>query len=218
MSADLLGWLAAALTLTAFSMRTMRPLRMAAVGSNVLFIGYGLAAGLWPVLVLHLVLLPFNLYRLSEVMRTAARIEDARRDGFNAKWIDGAGRRQRFPAGTAIFRKGDPTDYLYVVQSGTVHIEGVDARVGPGEIFGEIGFFTEAETRTLGARAETDVEAVALDAAAMAALHYQHPEFGAYLNRVITRRLLEGARARPEAYALAAPPTPPPPGEPPASA
>lgn len=63
---DLAGWLAAALTLGAFSCRDMVRLRTLAVLANLAFIAYGAGAALWPVLALHLALLPVNLRRLYE--------------------------------------------------------------------------------------------------------------------------------------------------------
>jgi hypothetical protein len=71
--ADLVGWLAAALTLLTFSMRSMAALRLAAIGANFCFIAYGLVGGLVPVLVLHLVLLPCNVLRLVELCRPEDR-------------------------------------------------------------------------------------------------------------------------------------------------
>ena len=50
---DVLGWLAAILTLATFSMRAMMPLRACAIGSNCAFIAYGLSASAYPVLMLH---------------------------------------------------------------------------------------------------------------------------------------------------------------------
>lgn len=61
---DLLGYLAAALVLMTFSVRSIVVLRAVAIASNVAFIGYAAAAGLTPVLVLHGVLLPLNAWRL----------------------------------------------------------------------------------------------------------------------------------------------------------
>lgn len=68
--AELVGWLAAALTLVTFSMRSMAALRMAAIGANLCFIAYGFMSGLAPVLSLHLLLLPCNLLRLAQLCRT----------------------------------------------------------------------------------------------------------------------------------------------------
>jgi hypothetical protein len=64
MSADLLGYAASLAVLATFLMRTMRPLRLIAILSNVLFVGYGYIEQLQPVMVLHLALLPINGWRL----------------------------------------------------------------------------------------------------------------------------------------------------------
>ncbi len=69
---DILGWVAAALTLGTFVCRDMLRLRVLALGANMAFIGYGLAAGLWPVATLHLLLVPVNLRRLMELQRVRA--------------------------------------------------------------------------------------------------------------------------------------------------
>jgi hypothetical protein len=66
MAWDLVGYLAAAMVLVAFYQTQMVPLRIAALGSNLAFIAYGLALGLMPVWVLHLLLLGLNTRRLVE--------------------------------------------------------------------------------------------------------------------------------------------------------
>lgn len=69
MNADALGWLAGALMVATFGCRDARCMRVLAVATNLAFIGYGAAASLPPVLVLHLLLLPINLWRASELLR-----------------------------------------------------------------------------------------------------------------------------------------------------
>jgi hypothetical protein len=66
---DSLGWLAAGLTFLAFSMRGMLALRIAGIAANIAFIGYGMAEQLYPVVGLHLMLLPCNTVRLVELWR-----------------------------------------------------------------------------------------------------------------------------------------------------
>jgi fluoride ion exporter CrcB/FEX len=58
---DYVGFLAALTVLATFCMDTILPLRGLAIASNILFIVYGLAAQLYPVLLLHAVLLPINI-------------------------------------------------------------------------------------------------------------------------------------------------------------
>ena len=69
---EVLGWTAAALTLLAFSCNDLLRLRYSALVANAAFIAYGLTAGLWPVLALHFVLVPVNLWRLLQTKQLLA--------------------------------------------------------------------------------------------------------------------------------------------------
>jgi hypothetical protein len=60
--ADVLGWAAAALMVSTFAARDARVMRPLAIATNVAFIGYGLAGALPPVIALHALLLPINLW------------------------------------------------------------------------------------------------------------------------------------------------------------
>ena len=66
---DALGYLASVLVLATFCMRGMVPLRLMAIASNVAFIVYAGLAGLGPVLLLHVLLLPLNVHRLLQALR-----------------------------------------------------------------------------------------------------------------------------------------------------
>lgn len=72
-SVDLLGYLASALVLATFCTRDMVPLRLLAITSNLAFIVYAVRAGLPPVLLLHALLLPTNIYRLAQARRDGRR-------------------------------------------------------------------------------------------------------------------------------------------------
>jgi hypothetical protein len=61
---DALGYAASVAVLATFLMRTMLPLRVVAIASNVLFLAYGYFAHIPPVLFLHAALLPINVLRL----------------------------------------------------------------------------------------------------------------------------------------------------------
>jgi hypothetical protein len=70
---DLLGYAAAALVLITFLAQSITTLRAIAIASNLMFIAYALVAGLPPVLVLHALLLPLNVWRLWQAHRTPPR-------------------------------------------------------------------------------------------------------------------------------------------------
>ena len=62
--ADWLGYAALLAVLATFLMRTMRLLRLVAILSNILFVAYGYIDHIQPVFLLHLTLLPINIWRL----------------------------------------------------------------------------------------------------------------------------------------------------------
>jgi hypothetical protein len=68
---DAIGYVAAILVLTAFGMKNIIPLRVAAICSNLVFIIYGLGLGLTPIWSLHAALLPMNAWRLVEALGDA---------------------------------------------------------------------------------------------------------------------------------------------------
>jgi CRP/FNR family cyclic AMP-dependent transcriptional regulator len=72
---DCLGWLAASLVFATFSAREMVSLRPLAIASNIAFIGYGYLDHLWPILILHLAMLPVNAIRLRQALLAAGNSE-----------------------------------------------------------------------------------------------------------------------------------------------
>jgi hypothetical protein len=64
---DGLGFCASFAVLASFCMTTIVSLRLLALTSNVLFSAYGLVAHIYPVVFLHLLLLPINLLKLYRI-------------------------------------------------------------------------------------------------------------------------------------------------------
>jgi CRP/FNR family cyclic AMP-dependent transcriptional regulator len=62
------GYFASLLVLVTFCTRGMVSLRVVAIASNVAFIAYAALAGIGPVMLLHVLLLPTNVYRLSQAL------------------------------------------------------------------------------------------------------------------------------------------------------
>jgi hypothetical protein len=69
---NLLGYAASCTVLATFLMRTMVPLRLVAILSNVLFLLFGYIEHIYPVFFLHVALLPINTWRLVAVQKNPA--------------------------------------------------------------------------------------------------------------------------------------------------
>ena len=64
---DIIGLMAGFFVILAFHSQQPKPLRIFAIGSNILFIVYGALAEVMPVLVLHAILLPLNIIRMIQL-------------------------------------------------------------------------------------------------------------------------------------------------------
>jgi CRP/FNR family cyclic AMP-dependent transcriptional regulator len=188
---NLMGWIAALLTLATFSMKTMIPLRLSAIFSNLSFITYGTFAEIYPVVALHCALLPFNLFRLHQMRRLISKARTASRSEFSLDWIKPYMFEKTYRAGDTIFQKGDSPDLLYYLESGRVHLKEIDVYVEPGNIFGEIAFFAPDRGRTGTAAAEDDARVYCIDEASLKQLYFQNPSFGYFLMNLVARRLSE---------------------------
>jgi CRP/FNR family transcriptional regulator, cyclic AMP receptor protein len=187
------GYLASALVLATFCMKTMIPLRGAAICSNFAFIVYGFYDNLYPVLILHGILLPLNVWRAAQMLRLIRRVEAASKGDLSTDWLRPFMKEAQWKAGEVIFNKGDHADRLYMILAGDVHFEQIDHTVRTGDLFGEIGLFSADHTRTQTARARTDVDLLWISEGELAQICYQNPGIAFYFLRLTTNRLLANA-------------------------
>ena len=191
------AWVAAALVFSTFFMRTMIPLRVVAIVSNVAFIGYallGLVYGVfgrvYPILVLHSSLLPLNVLRLRQQRRLSALVQGMTDDDVLRSLASYMKAEQR-PPGSVLFKQGDPADRLYLIQQGSIAFREIDKRIGAGEVFGEVGLFAPQGVRTLTAVCDEPCRLSTISREKALELYYQNPKFGYFLIRLVSGLVLE---------------------------
>jgi CRP/FNR family cyclic AMP-dependent transcriptional regulator len=182
--------LASAFSIAGTFVKTMIPLRWLAVGTNLGFMVYGALYPQLPLMVLHALLLPINLYRAAEMVRLSRRVNAAAqaRDT-SGLWLRPYMKRLKLKAGTVLFRKGDLADHLYMLASGRVELVEIGVDLPAGRIIGEIAFFAPDRRRTLSARCIEDSEVLAINESTVRQLYYQNPEFGFELIGLVAGRL-----------------------------
>ncbi len=107
-------------------MSTMLSLRAVAVCSNLAFIGYGFGAGIYPVLVLHLILLPLNVVMFLQMARLLRKAKRAAATDLSPNWLQPFTRAKHLKAGETIFRKEIMPICRYMVVSGEVSLPEID--------------------------------------------------------------------------------------------
>jgi CRP/FNR family cyclic AMP-dependent transcriptional regulator len=198
----LAGWLASLLVFSAFFMKTMLPLRLTAIASNVGFIAYallgldyGIFGRLYPILVLHSCLLPLNVVRLRQITRLVEAVRGASNEEAIQALIPYMKTRS-YAAGDVVFRRGDRADTLYVLERGEVVFPEASKSVSAGAVFGEVGLFAPQGVRSLSAVCENDCRLAEISKEKALELYYQNPRFGMFLIRLVAGLLLQsGASA-----------------------
>jgi CRP/FNR family transcriptional regulator, cyclic AMP receptor protein len=104
--------------------------------------------------------------------------------------FDNAGDAVVHPAGTVIFREGEPGDCMYAVVEGEVEIllgDNVVDSTGPGGIVGEMAVI-DAGPRSATCRARTDVKLVAVNQRRFLFLVQQTPFFAVQVMQILSDR------------------------------
>lgn len=187
--------IAGGLVIAASFVKTMIPLRWLAVASNVAFIAYAAFMPSLPMLLLHLTLLPINLWRVLEMVRLTRQVRAAATAGDDSGvWLKPYMRSKRLAPGRVLFKKGDHADRLYLLASGRVELVEIGVTLGPGRIFGEIAFFAPDRRRTMTARCLETCQVLSIDESTVRQLYHQNPEFGFALVGLIAGRLSDDVR------------------------
>jgi len=187
---DVLGYAASASVLATFCMSTMIPLRVVALGSNLLFAAYGYFDHLYPVLILHAMLFPVNLFRLVQFRNLINDVRDAQQDLPIDSLLPYMTKRD-FAAGETLIRKGEKADRLYYLSQGELELTDFGKTLHRGAIFGEIGVFDRNRERTATIICRTNCRLYELPDSKARQLYFQDRLFGFAVLQLIISRLLE---------------------------
>ncbi|WP_414642284.1 Crp/Fnr family transcriptional regulator [Bradyrhizobium sp.] len=187
--AELLGYVAAACVFVTFYMKTMVPLRIAGIVSNVLFIGYGYAVDAYPVLILHVVLLPLNILRLHQMLALIRQVEDATRGELHLDWVKPFSSMRNVEAGEVLFHRGDPAHEMFFVVSGRFRVTERSIDLNAGDVFGELGLLHAGQTRSAGVECTEAGQLLRISYDQVKQLYVQDPKFGFYFLHLVSKRL-----------------------------
>lgn len=179
------------LTVIQYWMKTMIPLRVVGIISNVFFLIYASVAGIIPTVILNCIVLPLNLYRLREMRELIRRTKRASRSDLDMTWLQPFMTRRRTKPEQVLFRKGDLAEAMYLVVSGRFLLKEINMQIEAGAVVGELGLLQPDGLRTLSLVSLDDGEILALSYEKFEELYFQNPEFGLSFLKLTSRRLFE---------------------------
>lgn len=190
------GYLGGLLTLTTFSMKTMLHLRMVGIAANVAFISYGVLAHVYPVLLLHLTLLPLNSWRLRQLLQLTRQIKEISVSRLSLDWLKPFSRRQTVQAGETLFRQGDAAVEMLFVLSGRFRALEADVVLEQGEVIGELGLLSKEHRRTQTVVCEQPGSLLLISYDEVRQMYYQNPRIGFFFLELAAERLMRDAKRR----------------------
>jgi CRP/FNR family cyclic AMP-dependent transcriptional regulator len=179
------------LTVVQFWMKTMIPLRVLGIVTNVLFLIYSSLAWIWPTFVLNCIVLPLNAYRLHEMRELIRKTQAASKSDFDLTALEPFMTKRSIKSGEILFRKGDLADAMYLVVAGRLELPETGIQVRPGTVVGELGLLAPGRTRTQSLVATEDGEIRVLPYATFEQLYFQNPQFGLAFLKLTSQRLFQ---------------------------
>jgi CRP/FNR family cyclic AMP-dependent transcriptional regulator len=173
---EAIGYLAALITLATFYMKTMIPLRIAGIASNFVWIAYGALAGVYPPLVLHVLLLPLNFIRLQQMITLVNRVRAVTQDDPSMSWLRPFMGERWARAGEVLFRKDDPAGEMFYILGGRYLLR-------------ETGLLSPGQKRTQTLQCIEEGRLLAISYDRLKQLFIQNPQFGFFFLRLTTARL-----------------------------
>jgi Cyclic nucleotide-binding domain len=189
--ATLLGFIGVLFHLPSYYMKTIIPLRVAAIIGNCFLVAYGYLYPSYMMFLLCLMILPINLFRLHQMLRLIKQVKIASQGFHSFEWLQPFMTHRRYKKGDVLFRKGDVADEMLYVVSGSYNVTEIGVTIGAGKVLGELGFVAPDNRRTQTVECIDSGRMLTISYDKVKELYFQDPTFGFYLMRLAGERMLE---------------------------
>lgn len=188
---EIVGYIGAGFALATFAMKTIIPLRIFGMASNVTFLVYGYAHEIYPTLIVNGIVLPLNAWRLYEMLQLTRQVQAAADCDLSFEWLKPFMTKRQVRCGDLIFRRGDAACELFFTVSGLFRLKEIEVEIGPGQLVGELGLLAPENKRTQTFECLEDGEIQSVTYKHIRRLYYQNPKFGFYFLRLASERLFQ---------------------------
>lgn len=171
--------------------RTMVPLRIANMISNIFFVAFGALASDIKTFLLYLLLVPINALRLYQMQRLVKKAREATKGDKSMEWLKPFMTERKFKKGNKLFKKGDVANEMFLTVTGKFRVAEFNIDLPPGSLMGELGFLTPNNRRTATIECTEDGQVLSIAYDKLLEIYFQNPEFGYYFLILTSQRLLE---------------------------
>jgi hypothetical protein len=172
-------------------MRTMMPLRISNMISNVFFIAFGALGADIKTFLMYLLLLPINGVRLYQMRKLVKMARNATKGDKSMEWLKPFMTERKYRKGDKLCSKGDAANEMFLTIGGKFLVTEFGIELPPGTLMGELGFLTPNNRRTATIECIEAGDVLSIDYEKLLEIYFQNPEFGYYFLILTSQRLLE---------------------------
>ena len=171
--------------------QTMVPLRVANMIGCIFFAAYGALTGVMTTLLLYLLMVPINAYRLRQMLQLVKMARGATQGDTSMEWLKPFMTERKYRKGDVVVKKDDAADEMFLTVTGKFLVKEINVELPPGRLMGELGFLSPDNRRTATVTCLEDGHVLTITYEKLLEIYFQNPQFGYYFLVLTSQRLLE---------------------------
>jgi CRP-like cAMP-binding protein len=173
------------------TMRTMIPLRIFGILTNVVLIASSIPSHNYPTGLLHAVLLVLNSYRLHQMLQLVRDVKRSVNSDLSMDWLKPFMTERKCAAGEMLFYKDEKAEDMLYIVSGRFRLVESGIELPVGAIVGELGMLSPSNARTQSLECIEAGLILSVSYTKVEELYVQNPAFGFYFLRLASARLFQ---------------------------
>src|SRR5438309_1981970 len=173
------------------SMRTMIPLRVFAILTNLVLIGTAVPAHNYLVILVQSLVLVLNSYRLHQMLQLVRDVKKSVNSDLSMEWLKPFMTERKCAAGEVLFYKDEKAESMFYIVSGKFKLVESGIELPVGAIVGELGMLSPSNVRTQTLECMEGGVILSVSYSKVEELYVQNPAFGFYFLRLASARLFE---------------------------
>ena len=173
------------------SMRTMIPLRVFAILTNVVLISTAIPSRNYLVILVQSLVLVLNSYRLHQMLQLVRDVKKSVNSDLSMEWLKPFMTERKCTTGEVLFYKDEKAEDMLYIVSGRFKLVESGIELPVGAIVGEFGMLSPSNARTQTLECVEAGVVLSVSYSKVEELYVQNPAFGFYFLRLASGRLFE---------------------------
>ena len=173
------------------TMRTMIPLRVFGILTNLVLIGTAVPAHNYLIILVQTVVLVVNSYRLHQMLQLVRDVKKSVNSDLSMEWLKPFMTERKCAAGDVLFYKDEKAEDMLYIVSGRFKLVESGIELPVGAIVGELGMLSPSNVRTQTLECVEAGLILSVSYTKVEELYVQNPAFGFYFLRLASARLFQ---------------------------